>query len=203
MASVHAVRKPPSGLTGKTSTAKANQAKSNQKALRKYVTGSSFTLKAILALFAINFFTKKSAYLSQREWCLLEMYPEDANLWKEPVTKRQKFSLRTGEHLITRGVLSQSRGRVLKKFPGSFAPRPPSFSTVVNLDCLYQRTQWVRTAHIRSVGPEKFSRSKASWHPPQITFECAPLFGGRFWPKIEEVLVVKNEILYCWHRFRT
>ena len=27
-------------------------------------------------------------------------------------------------------------------------------------------------------------------------------FGGRFWPKIEEGLVVKNKILYYWHRFR-
>ena len=167
MASIHAVRKPPSGLTGKTSTAKAKQAKSNQKALRKYVWGSSFTLIAILALFAINFFCENLLIWAKESGVYLKFIRKMPIYEKESVTKRQKFSLRTGEHLITRGVLSQSRGRVLKKFPGSFAPRPPSFSTVVNLDCLYQSSQWVRTVHIRSVGPEKFSRSKACWHPPK------------------------------------
>ena len=33
---------------------------------------------------------------------------------------------------------------------------------------------------------------------------CKPtnLVWRKVWPKIEEGLVVKNNILYCWHRFR-
>ena len=39
-----------------------------------------FTLKAILALFAINFSWEKFVSLSQRELRLLEIYPEVARL---------------------------------------------------------------------------------------------------------------------------
>ena len=89
------VRKPPPGLTGKMSPAKAKQAKSNQKALRKYVKETAlFTLKVILALFAINFSHEKSVSLSQRELRLLEIILKLPD-YEKPVTKWQKSFFRT------------------------------------------------------------------------------------------------------------
>ena len=41
------------------------------------VRGCSFTLTAIFALFAIDFPCEKFCF---SKWCLLEIYPEDANL---------------------------------------------------------------------------------------------------------------------------
>ena len=70
-----------------------------------------------------------------------------------------KFFLRTGQHGIRKGVLSQSRGCVFKSFPGGFAPRPPHFSSpqLIHTACIKLPNEYEQPK--RSVGPKNFSRS--------------------------------------------
>ena len=69
------------------------------------------------------------------------------------VTKRQKFSLRTGEYLITKGVLSRSRERVLKKFLRSLPPDPHLLvPSLISIACI--------NFPMSANNPYTFSRSK-------------------------------------------
>ena len=90
------------------------------------VRGCSFSLTAILALFAIDFPFEKFCF---SKWCFLKSILK-MPIYEETCHKMSKIFFRSDKHGIRRDVLSQSRGRALKKFPGGHAPRPPPFRTL-------------------------------------------------------------------------
>ena len=77
---------------------------------------------------------------------------------KKPVTKQQKFSLKTGNYLITEGTLSQSRGRVLKKFlePPDPILLDPSFISIacIKVPNEYEQPIYVQSVQKNLVGPK-------------------------------------------------
>ena len=62
--------------------------------------------------------------LSQRKLCLLKLKEfRGAATQQKIATELSKSKFNTGKNLVVRCILGKSRGRVLKKFPGGFAPR--------------------------------------------------------------------------------
>ena len=97
---------------------------------------------------------------------------------KKPVTKCQKFFLevfRSDKHGIRRGVLSQSRGRVLKKISWGPCPQTPSFShpQVICTACIKVAQEYEQPVYIHSV--QKNLVGPKHTDTPPSKFECAPL----------------------------
>ena len=62
--------------------------------------------------------------LSQSKLCLLKLKEfRGAATLQKIATELSKSTFNTGKNLVVRCILGKSRGRVLKNFPGGFAPR--------------------------------------------------------------------------------
>ena len=97
-------------------------------------------------------------------------------MFDERLCLRKKFSLRTGEHLITKGVLSQSGEHVLKKFPGGFSPTPLLLaSSLISSACIKVPYEYEQPISVQSVQKNLVGPKHADTPPPKIKFECATL----------------------------
>ena len=91
-------------------------------------------------------------------------------IYKKLLPNGQKSYFATGKHGIERGVLSQCRGRVLKHFPGGFAPRPPRFNTFQ-----FTPLSLLSTTHsIYAQSVRQNFRSRAWLHPPKQNLNLGP-----------------------------